>query len=119
MKKRNNDTKNQELLTKEICDYLACNMDKRVTIDELAEIFHVSATQLKVTFKTISGESLYAYQREQKMKAAAADICMTEETILKIAGKYGYENGSKFARAFRQTIGMTPSSYRKMKRETV
>lgn len=115
MKKKTNDAKNHELMTKEICSYLAQNMDKRVTINELSEIFHISATQLKVTFKDVSGSSIYAYQRRQKMMAAAMDLSETDDSVLKIAGRYGYENGSKFAKAFRDTMGMSPSAYRNAK----
>jgi AraC-like DNA-binding protein len=79
-------------------------------------MLHVSATQLKVTFKSVSGSSIYAYQRKQKMLAAADDLCKTDDSVLKIAGKYGYENGSKFAKAFRDTFGMSPSMYRKTNR---
>lgn len=114
MKKENNNV----LMIKDICEYLSCNMDKRVTIDELALMFHISATQLKVAFKEVSGISVYAYQRQQKMRAAADDLCRTDDTVLQIAGRYGYENGSKFAKAFRDTMGMSPSRYRKMSRGT-
>ena len=31
---------------------------------------------------------------------------------LKIAGQFGYDNGSKFAKAFRGIIGVTPNAYR-------
>lgn len=113
MKKKKDNVKNNEIIAKEICDYLAGNMDKKVTINELAAMLHVSATQLKVTFKSVSGSSIYAYQRKQKMLAAADDLCRTDDSVLKIAGKYGYENGSKFAKAFRDTFGMSPSMYRK------
>lgn len=109
---------NNVLMIKDICEYLSCNMDKRVTIDELALMFHISATQLKVAFKEVSGISVYAYQRQQKMRAAADDLCRTDDTVLQIAGRYGYENGSKFAKAFRDTMGMSPSRYRKMSRGT-
>ena len=37
----------------------------------------------------------------------------TQDSILEIAGKYGYENGSKFATAFRSVMGVSPSQYRR------
>ncbi len=37
----------------------------------------------------------------------------SNDTILKIAGKYGYDNGSKFAKAFKDTFGVTPNKYKK------
>ncbi len=49
-----------------------------------------------------------------KMLAAAKDLCTTNCSILEIAGKYGYDNGSKFAKAFGQSLGLTPGNYRKL-----
>ena len=46
------------------------------------------------------------------MKSAARLLRTTDETVLEIAGRYGYENGSKFAKAFRDTMGLSPSEFR-------
>lgn len=37
----------------------------------------------------------------------------SNDTILKIAGKYGYGNGRKFAEAFKDAFRVTPNKYRK------
>lgn len=39
----------------------------------------------------------------------------SNDTILKIAGKYGYDNVSKFAKAFQDAFRVTPNKYRKAK----
>lgn len=57
---------NQVTLAKDAGRYLAQHMDRRVTIDELAEQFYVSPTQLKNSFKGVYGVSIYAYTRSQK-----------------------------------------------------
>ena len=36
----------------------------------------------------------------------------TDRTVLDIAGQFGYDNGSKFAKAFRDVIGVSPNAYR-------
>ena len=36
----------------------------------------------------------------------------TDRTVLDIAGQFGYDNASKFARAFRSVIGVSPNAYR-------
>ena len=105
-------SKSQVGLAKAMCDYLTENMDTRVTLDELTEVFHMSGTQLKTIFKGVYGISIYSYIRTQKMKSAAKLLRSTDETVLEIAGRYGYENGSKFAKAFRDTMGMSPSEFR-------
>lgn len=105
--------KQQVKLAKNVRAYLTEHMDQKITIDQLAKRFHVSLTTLKNSFKGVYGESVYAYIREQKMHAAAIALKNEDATILEIAGRYGYENGSKFAKAFQTVIGMTPSQYRK------
>ena len=39
----------------------------------------------------------------------------TDSTIAEIAHQIGYENPNKFSSAFRQSFGMTPTQYRKMR----
>lgn len=106
-------SKTQVTLAKSVCKYLMEHMDSRITIQQLAEEFHVSQTQLKNIFRGVYGVSVYSYIRRQKMQAAAVLLKQSDDTILKIAGKYGYDNGSKFAKAFKDTFGMTPNEYRK------
>jgi AraC-like DNA-binding protein len=61
----------------------------------------------------VYGSSVYAFTKEQKMRAAAALLrSQADVTILEVAGRFGYDNGSKFAKAFRDVIGMTPAEYR-------
>lgn len=109
----------QVSLAKGVCSYLSAHMDRRITIDQLSEVFHVSQTLLKSSFKGVYGVSIYSYIRTQKMQAAAHMIQQTDCTILEIAGKYGYDNASKFASAFQDVIGTTPHRYRSTKRGNV
>ena len=46
------------------------------------------------------------------MQSAARDLCSTNASVLEIAGRYGYDNASKFAKAFKDTMGASPSDYR-------
>ena len=99
-------------LAKDAGTYIAERMEQKVTVSELASHFHVSETQLKNCFKSVYGMSVHAYIREQKMRAAASMLKDTDIPVLEIAGKYGYDNGSKFAKAFREVMGASPNAYR-------
>ena len=46
------------------------------------------------------------------MNFAAKDLVKTDDTILAIANRWGYENGSKFSFAFKQIMGCNPREYR-------
>lgn len=103
----------QLALAREVCAYLTARMDERITLDMLAREFHVSGTSIKNSFKAAYGESLYAYIRTQKMQAAAKRLTETDQSVLEIAGDFGYDNASKFAKAFRDAFGVTPGEYRR------
>lgn len=98
-------TPSQKLLAQQVSAYLSRHMDRRITLEELAEKFHVSGTQIKSSIRGVYGTSLYAMIRGQKMQDAARLLLTTDLTILEIAGRYGYDNASKFAAAFKAVLG--------------
>ena len=100
-------------LAKEVCRYLTEQMDRKVTLNMLAETFHVSATLIKTCFKDVYGVSVYSYIRTQKMEKAAVMLRETEMQVTEIAGALGYDNSSKFAKAFKDVQGVAPVAYRK------
>ena len=103
----------QVQVAKEAAAYMAQNMDRRVTIAELSDRLHVSQTHLKQAFKGVYGVPVYSYIRIQKMQRAALMLIHSERPIQEIAGECGYDNGSKFAGAFKEIMGETPTDYRK------
>lgn len=105
-------------LAEAVHQYLLDNIDRRVTIAELSERFEVSQTQLKVSFRNTYGKSVYSYARRAKMEAAAQLLQDSDISVLEIAGQVGYENASKFAQAFGDVMGMTPTKYRKKHKQT-
>ncbi len=119
MKKRNQINESRKKLAEDAERYISEHMDTKVTVSELAAHFHVSETHIKNCFKTDLGTSVHAYITEKKMRLAAEDIKSADSSILEIAGKYGFDNGSKFAKAFCRIMGDTPSSYRMKHQDTL
>lgn len=105
-------SKTQVTLAKTVSRCLTEHMEQRITLEQLSKSFHVSGTHIKNSFKAVYGVSIYAYIRTLKMESAAYMLEYTDKTILEIAGEHGYDNGSKFASAFRDVKGMTPTEYR-------
>lgn len=99
-------------LAKEVSHYLTSHMEQHITVAELANMFHVSQTVLKSAFKGVYGVPVYSYMRTQKMQSAAMLLKQTDMPVMEIAGKCGYDNGSKFAAAFRDVMGVSPNEYR-------
>ncbi len=111
-----NCTKSQSELAEQVCSYVLDHMEKKITIREMADRMHVSQTQLKNSFRSYFGESIYRYIRSRKMRAAAEQLTSGDMSVMEIAGMVGYENCSKFAAAFRREFGKSPSAYRRQHR---
>ena len=73
---------------------------------------HASAAQIKGSFQAVYGMTPAAFLRSRKMHGAAQLLRETDRTVLDIAGQFGYDNASKFAKAFRDVIGVSPAAYR-------
>ena len=101
-----------------IRSFICENMDSRWTIDELSDKFDMPVTAMKLCFKNVFGMPVFTYARRERMKIAAKELRESDLGILEIAGLVGYNNGSKFAHAFQDVMGMTPKEYRKKYRLT-
>lgn len=106
-------SKAQVELAKQVCRFINTHMDTRLTIDQLAAQFYVSPAQLKKCFYSVYGESVYQYIRAYKMRSAAHCLKAGDQKISEIAGAFGYDNSSKFSKAFRDVMGISPTEYRK------
>ena len=106
-------SREQVELAKRVCQFINTHMDIRLTIEQLAVQFFVSPARLKKCFYSVYGESIYSYIRAYKMRSAAHCLKTTEQTISEIAGAFGYDNSSKFSKAFRDVMGVSPTEYRR------
>ena len=105
-------SRGQVSLARKTADYLLANTESKVTVQELSRHFGASAAQIQASFRGVYGRSPAAWLRLQKMHGAAKLLRSTDRTVLDIAGQFGYDNASKFARAFRDVIGVSPNEYR-------
>ena len=102
----------QVQLAEQIGAYLLENTERRLTVAELSQRFGASATLINSSFRGVYGMSPAAFLACAEMHGAARLLRRTDRTVLDIAGQFGYDNGSKFAKAFRDVIGVSPNAYR-------
>ena len=109
----------QKELAEKAQEIILQNIYQHMTIREISFLLHVSPTQLKTCFRKVYGTPVYSFAKTRRMKEASRLLLETNAPVLEIAGRFGYENGSKFAHAFRSVIGVTPTEYRKRNRTAV
>ncbi|RGU84909.1 AraC family transcriptional regulator [Ruminococcus bromii] len=106
-------SRSQVSAAKEAKKYLLAHLDEHITITELADMLGISSTSLKICFKGVYGDTINGYITNCKMQKAASLLKNTDKSVLEIAGIVGYNNGSKFAGAFRRVMNKSPNEYRK------
>ena len=105
-------TKGREQRLVDILSFVQINYED-VTLDMLADNFHLSKPYLSKYIKEKSGETFQDAVRKVRMKKACTLLRDTTLSVESIAGEVGYENVEHFNRLFRKTYNMTPVQYRK------
>lgn len=88
------------------------NLDKKITLKDLALKYNMSLTTLKNCFKEVYGMPYYNYLKHYKMHKAVHYLEETDLSISEIASKLGYDNTSKFISAFKTILKCTPREYK-------
>ena len=109
-------SKAQVKIAKQAAEYIADNMDKRVTILDISKHLNVSDTYLKNAFKGVYGVPVSSYARIQKMQSAAQMLIHSDRSVSEVAYIFGYSNESKFTSAFKKIMGDNPGKYKKMQK---
>lgn len=84
-----------------------------LTIEQVAKEANSSAFHFQRTFSVLTDMSIADYIRRRRLTLAAQDLLNTNEKIIDLSYKYGYETPEAFTKAFRKQHGVTPSEARK------
>jgi len=90
-------------------DYIHDNFSKKITINDLCDITHMSSTYFSNCFYKATGKTVVDYINHVRCKHAYNLICSKKYTISEIAWLSGFNNLSYFTRKYREIIGETPS----------
>ncbi|MDF2883488.1 MAG: Transcriptional regulator [Clostridiaceae bacterium] len=105
--------KNLTNKVKQIKKEVTQNAEVYITIEEIGKKYNVSSRAFSDCFKEIYGKTYYAFIKEFRIKKAADLLCVTNRSIGEIAIEVGYQNASKFSKAFSDVMGVTPNYFRK------
>lgn len=97
----------------EIIKYVDDNFLERMTIDELAFLFHTNRATLCKEFKRSTGKTLVEYVNGRRFDEAKRRLSESEESVTRIAEDMKFESIHYFTRFFKKMSGLTPSEYRK------
>lgn len=89
-------------------------LEESFSIDMLAQYLNISKSYLSKLYKEETGESIWNYVMRLRIAKAKELLVRTDATNFAIAKAIGYSSEYHFSRAFSKTVGMPPSTYKKM-----
>ncbi|MFR2718394.1 MAG: response regulator [Ruminococcus sp.] len=96
--------------------YIHEHYSENITILDLAERYEMSPNYFSSIFKREIGVSAVNYITDVRMKEAQKLLAHSDNSVVDIAKKVGYEDGQYFFRVFKKHTGMTPLRYREENR---
>ena len=99
-----------------VLDYISTNIDKEITLAQLAGVAGLSVFHFARTFTRAMGVSPHRYVSRMRLENAMADIAAGKLSLAEIAFKAGFSSQASFTRAFYRVNGLTPGEYRTLRR---
>lgn len=93
--------------------YIEEHYTEDCNIAAVAAHFHLSPNHFGNLFKRETGESFSGYVARLRMNKAKFLLKNTDLKVTEIAQGVGYLDSNYFATVFRQTVGLSPTEYRK------
>ncbi len=105
----------RKAMVQEAKDFIRDNMDRHMTLSDIATHLGISACHLSHIFSKESGFTLSSYLTQVRMQKAAELLADPAAQVAEVAYAVGYEDANYFSKAFRRHFGYSPSRYRARK----
>ncbi len=96
-------------------EYIAENLNEKLTIKDLAESVNMSSSHFSRVFKQQTGFSPYDYILISRINRAKYLLQTTNMTIASVAYEVGFNSESNFIYYFTENEGISPGKFRKLK----
>ena len=109
---RVDEEKTKEWVITGLTRYLQEHLADEISLNILADEFHLSAQYISQLFKNEIGVNFLAYLTSIRMEKAKQLLISTDLPISEISARSGYGDYRVFTKTFKKTEGCTPSQYR-------
>lgn len=98
---------------KEVYEYILVNFSKKVKLEDVADVCHLSPSAFCRFFERSTGKSLFKYLKEVRIGYACKLLQDSDLLISDICYQSGYSNLAHFNNQFKEICSVTPGQYRK------
>lgn len=103
----------------EVCDYIKKNYKKKISIEEVASLIHMSPSAFSHFFKKRTYKSFTDYLIDMRISNACRLLIESDLSIAQISETNGFNNVSNFNKLFKMRKNLTPKDFRKIRLENI
>jgi AraC-like DNA-binding protein len=93
--------------------YVDRNCRESITLDDVAELVHVSPSRVRHVFKDVTGVGFKEYVTQVRVAEAKRLLLSTDLSVAEIARRVSYTNLNQFYKVFYRSCAMSPGEYRR------
>jgi len=105
-------TDNEGKRMRNIMDYTLQNFNKKIELDEIAEIANMTSNAFCRYFKQRTNKTFFTFLNELRVENACRLLQNKDYSIIDVSERSGFKNISNFNRKFKELKKKTPSTYR-------
>ena len=109
----------QEEKITQIMQYIWANYGQEISMTEIAEKVFLSRSVASRLFKQTTGENFPDYLKKLRLTSVKRALEQTDLSITQIALESGFSSPSVLNRTFRESLGVSPTDYRKAYKENL
>lgn len=106
------DNSGKALIQKSI-SYMEEHYQENLSLKDILRIIGLSGSYFSYLFKQQTGKNYIEYLNEIRLEKAMKDLKSSDEKIVVIAQKHGFQNLEYFSRYFKKKTGESPARWRK------
>lgn len=96
-----------------VLEYIKKHYAEKITLDELAELEHISKSYLSRKFKQRTGLSVISYINQVRIERSKQFLMVSELDVNEIAYQVGFDSPKYFHRVFKEIVGESPAIFRR------
>lgn len=90
-------------------EYMEANILEKITYEDVARQVYMSNYHFHRLFSMLAGMTANEYIRNRRLSMAGQELILSDEKVIDIAFKYGYESPESFTKAFFRFHGVSPN----------
>jgi AraC-like DNA-binding protein len=96
-----------------VLSYVEQHCRERVTLEEVAEVVHLSPSRVRHVFRDVSGVGFKEYATRVRLAEAKRLLLATDLSVAEVAHSVGYTNVHQFYTVFERYGTLSPAEYRR------